>query len=300
VGNTSDIRAVRFTGPGLPAAGVVQFRSQACGTDDRMGIAYQNGSTRLPGAVGTTPPLQFFTGAAGTDFTLAAANLDGTPLAMPTPQNTATTATFQNFSPVNLGDLRTAVPHWANYKVEIFKYSSASDVADEIVYMRNGTGAENPGAGGTVAWPTLAGTTAQDHLTPAGAQAAAIDAFIGRSLGWTIPAGSFVTSGYLFGSNFANATNSQNETAGYSYRARIDYEPAALGDATAPAWRFASPSAGTSMSPSTATAGTNPNPRCAAAGLPALTTSTGDYREIGIFTRSLDRQQRQAIWFWDN
>ncbi|MBI5719585.1 MAG: hypothetical protein HZC37_18095 [Burkholderiales bacterium] len=297
VATTSDVRAVRFTGPGLPPAGVVQFRSQACGTDDRMGLAYQNGSTRTLGA---NPVLQFWTSASGTEFTLAAANLDGTPLATPVPVNNTTTASFQSFTPVALGDLRSAVPNWAVYKVEIFKFSSASETPDEVIYLRNGIGPENPSVGPTVDWPVLTAGLADDHLLPAGAQAGTIDSFAGRTLGWTIGASSYVTSGYLFGSNFATATNAQNETAGYSLRGRVDYEPAALGDLTAAAWRLASPVAGTSLSPSTANSGTNPNPRCGAAVLPPLTTTTSDYREIGVFTRGPDRQLRQAIWFWDN
>jgi hypothetical protein len=46
--------------------------------------------------------------------------------------------------------------------------------------------------------------------------------------------------------------------------------------------------------------GTNPNPRCGTAQLPALTSNISDYREVGLFVRGADRQVRQAIWFWDN
>jgi hypothetical protein len=297
VGNTGDIRAVRFTGPGLPAAGTVHFRSQACGADDRMGLAYQNGSTLTLGA---NPVQQWWTGATGAEFTLAAANLDGTPLATPAPVNNANTAAFQAFTPVALGDLRSAVPNWSTYKVEIFKYSSASTTPDEILYLRNGAGPENPSLGPTLAWPLLTAGFTDDHLTPTGAMAAQIDAFAGRSIGWTIAGGSYVSSAYLFSSNLASATNNQNETASYSLRGRMDYEPAVLGDLTAPAYRFASPAAGTALSSVTANQGTNPNPRCGAAVLPALTSSVTDYREIGVFTRGPDRQVRQAVWFWDN
>jgi len=294
---TADIRAVRFTGPGLPAAGVVHFRSQACGTDDRMGLAYQNGSTLTQT---TTPVQQWWTTSAGTEFTLAAANLDGTPLATPVPQNTPTSATNQNFTPVALGDLRTAVPNWSQYKVEIFKYTSASTTPDEIIWFRIGVGPENASAGATVVWPALAGTLADDHITPTGAQAGQIDTFAGRSMSWTIAAGSYVTSGYLFGQNFVSATNSQAETATFGLRGRIDFEPTVFGNTTAPAYRFASPVAGTSMSTVTATNGSNPNPRCATAVLPPLTAAISDFRQFGLITRSPDRQLREAIWMWDN
>ena len=44
---TELVRAVRWTGPGLPSAGVVTYRSQQCTTDDRMAIYNQVGLTTL-------------------------------------------------------------------------------------------------------------------------------------------------------------------------------------------------------------------------------------------------------------
>jgi hypothetical protein len=297
VGDTSDVRAVRWTGPGLPAAGVVTFRSQRCGTDDRMGIAYQNGSTRV---VNNPASFQFWTGGAGAEFILGAANLDGTPLATPVPVNTATSASFQEYTPAPIADIAAAVPAWSRFKAEIFRFSNLSDEPDQVLYLRTGSGAENPGTGSSVAWPTLDSGFADAHLRPEGSGAAAIEGFAG-SLSWTLPAGSaYVSSAYLFGQNFLSATNSQNETASYALRGRLDYLPAAYGDLAASGWRQASPVAGTAMSPSTVNSGTNPNPRCGTAQVPALTANSSDYREVGIFLRSADRQVRQAIWFWDN
>jgi len=55
------------------------------------------------------------------------------------------------------------------------------------------------------------------------------------------------------------------------------------------------------LSANTSSSGTNPNPRCSGtARVPALTSNSNDYREVGLFLRSGDRQIRQAIWFWDN
>lgn len=295
VGDTSDVRAVRWTGPGLPAAGLSMFRSQRCGTDDRMAIGYQNGSTRVIGG-SQAGLLQYWTGGAGAEFVLGAAHLDGTPLDTPVPVNTDTSASFQDFSPTLFPDLTATVPSWSRFKLEIFRFSSNSDSPDEILYLRIGAGAENPGTGPAVAWPTLDPTIAEARLKPG---AAAIPDFE-STLNWTIPDGNYVTSGYLFGQNFASATNAQNETATYAQRGRVDYEPLAYGDLAAPGWRQASPVAGTAMSSFTAQIGTNPNPRCGTAQVPALTDNTSDYREIGLMSRAADRQLRQAIWFWDN
>jgi hypothetical protein len=297
VGDTSDIRAVRWTGPGLPAAGVVTFRSQRCGTDDRMAIAYQTGSTRVFNNPGS---FQFWTGAGAAEFILGAANLDGTPLATPVPVNNSTTASFQDFTPTPIADIAATVPAWSRYKAEIFRYSNLSDEPDQVLYTRIGAGAESPSTGPGIAWPTLDGAFADAHLKPTGSGAGLIEGFA-STLGWTLPAGSsYVSSGYLFSQNLASATNSQNETANYGQRGRIDYLPTAYGDLAANGWRQASPVAGTAMSPSTVNSGTNPNPRCGTAQLPALTSNISDYREVGLFVRGADRQVRQAIWFWDN
>lgn len=299
VGDTADVRAVRISGPGLPAAGVVMFRSSRCGTDDRMAIGYQNGSTRVIGGA-SNGALQFFTTGSAADFVMGAANLDGTTLATPVPVNTATSASFQDFNPTPFSNLPTTVPAWSRYKFEVFRFSSNSDLPDQVLYLRIGAGLENPGAGTAVPWPTLNAAYASDHLTPTGVQAG-VQADLANTLSWTVPAGAYVSSGYLFGQDFLSATNSQNETAVHAYRARIDHEPAAFGDTSAAGWRFGSVVAGTALSPSTQNAGINPNPRCTGDGrLPPLTTNINDYREAGLFVRTGDRQTRLAVWFWDN
>jgi hypothetical protein len=294
-GDTADVRAVRWTGPGLPAAGVVQVRSQRCGTDDRMGITNQVGSTRVIGG-SSHGALQWWTSGSSAEFVLGAVKPDGTVLETPLPANTDTSAGFQDFSPVRFDDLTAAVPSWSVYKVEVFHFSSNSDVPDQVVYLRIATGPENPSAGPAVAWPTLDPAIAEARLKPGAAEV--MD--FASVLNWTVPEGSYVTSGYLFGQDFQTASNGEDAAATYALRGRVDYRPAAYGDATATGWRLASPVAGTALSPNTESIGSNPNPRCGTARLPALTGTTSDYREIGIFTRSADRQLRQAIWFWDN
>jgi hypothetical protein len=298
VGDTSDVRAVRFTGPGLPAAGVVQVRSQRCGSDDRMAITNQVGSTRVIGGA-SNGLLQFWSGGSAAEFILGAARLDGTPLPTPVPVNTANSAGFQDFTPVVFADVSKVAPDWSVYKVEVFRFSSNSDAPDEVIYLRNGSGPENPALGPTLAWPTLDAAYATAHLTPGGSGSGELGSFA-QSLSWTVPDGYYVSSSYLFGQNFANATNTQNETASYGLRGRIDHEPLALGDTTAAGWRMASPVAGTALSPATANSGSNPNPRCGNAIVPALSENPADYREAGLFIRSPDRRVRQAIWFWDN
>jgi hypothetical protein len=292
---SSDVRAVRFTGPGLPTAGVVTFRSQRCATDDRMGITYQNGSTRT----NNTAVLQYWTGSSAADFILDAANLDGSALAMPVPVLNTTTATFQNFSPVAVANQTTTIPAWSRYKIEVFHFSTLSETPDEVIYMRINSAAENAALGAAKAWPTLAASIVDDYLKPTGTAAGAISS-AAQNLSWTAPSGTYVGSGYIFGSNFATATNSENETASYGLRSRLDFEPLALGNLAAPGRAFASVVAGTSMSTFTASNGSNPNPRCTSTDVAPLTTNISDYREAGLAFRGTDRKLYNAIWFWDN
>ncbi len=294
--NTNDVRAVRFTGPGLPSAGVVLFRSQRCGTDDRMGITYQNGSTRLNTDNVT---FQFWTGSAAADFILDAANLDGSALAMPTPVLNTTTASFQDFSPTAVANQVTSIPAWSRYKIEVFRYSALSDSPDEILYTRTNYAAENAGLGASKTWPTMAPAFVDAYLKPTGASAGEV-ASLAQTLSWTTPAGTYVGSGYLFSQNFATATNSQAETANHGLRTRLDFEPLALGDLSAPGREFAKVVAGTSLSTFTANSGTNPNPRCTSPNVVPLTANTSDYREAGLSFRGTDRKLYNAIWFWDN
>jgi hypothetical protein len=295
VGDTRDVRAVRWTGPGLPAAGVTMFRSQRCGTDDRMAMGYQNGSTRVVGGP-DDGVLQWWTSGGASDFVLDAARLDGTALAMPVPVADATAVRNQDFSPTAFADLATTVPDWAQYRLEIFRYSSASDEPDEVLLVRTAAGAENASAGARAVWPELDASVVDALLKP-GATEVMDTASVLR---WTIPAGNYVTSGYLYGQNSEVVSNGEDAAAPYVLRGRVDHEPVAYGDTSAPAWRVASPVAGTALSPTTASAGNNPNPRCDVAKVPALSESTADYREIGLMVRTGDRKGRQGIWFWDN
>lgn len=296
-GDTAGIRAVRFTGPGLPAEGVVQFRSQRCGTDDRMGITYQNGSTRVWNSPAT---FQFWTGGATTDFVLDAARLDGTPLAMPVPVNDGTTTlSFQEFSPAPVADQATLIPAWSVYKVEIFRFAALSDTPDEVLYIRSGTAGENAAAGTTKPWPTLAPSFIDAYLKPAAASSSAL-ATLAHSMSFTMPDAAYAVSGYVFGQDFLTTTNAQGERASFGYRARLDMLPARYGDLSMAGSELVSGPSGAALSASTQSSGSNPNPRCTGAAVPALTDNINDYREVGLGFRGADRKFYNAIWFWDN
>ena len=296
-GNTASIRAVRFSGPGLPAEGVVQFRSQRCGTDDRMGITYQNGSTRVWNA---SSSFQFWTGGATTDFVLDAARLDGTPLAMPLPVNNGTTTlAFQDFSPVPVANQAALMPAWSVYKIEIFRFDALSDAPDEVIYLRTGTAAENAAMGTTKPWPTLAPSFIDAYLRPAAASASALTT-LAHTMSFTIPDAAYVVSGYVFGQDFLTTTNAQGERASYGYRARLDMLPTRYGDLTLTGTELVSGPAGAALSTSTQNSGSNPNPRCTVNAVPVLTDNISDYREVGLGLRGADRKFYNAIWFWDN
>jgi hypothetical protein len=294
-GNTSEIRAVRWTGPGLPAAGLVTVRSQRCGTDDRFPITNQEGLL----TVNNSTSAQFWTGASGIDFFLSAANLDGSVLARPAP----TTGWATNNAPSNQdqapSDVTISIPAQSLYKAEIFKFANTTNTPDEIVYTRANTPYEVASAGATKAWPALSATFTDAYLKPTGASAGVI-ASAAQTMAWTNPAGGYVGSSYLFAQNTLSATNSESETANYVRRTRLDFRPTAFGDSSASGKEFANIASGASLSPSTSSAGTNPNPRCTNTDLVELTTTNSAYREAGLGFRGMDRKFYQAITFWAN
>ena len=294
--DTNDVRAVRFTGPGLPSAGVVLVRSQRCGTDDRMAITNQAGTTFVYG----TNSLQFWTSGAASDFTLDAANLDGTALATPVPVNSGTTASFQDFSPAPVASQSTSIPAWSRYKIEVFRFSSASNTPDEIFHVRINAAAENASAGAAKSWPTLDPAFVASYLVPNAANSGSF-MDMARTMAWSNPANGHVLDSYLFAQNFATQTNVQGESAFYGLRTRLDFEPAVWGDSSGTGWRFASTVSGTSLSSFTQNTGSNPNPRCAGTpGLVALTDNVNDYREVGLSFRGADRKLYTAAWYWEN
>lgn len=298
-GNTSNIRAARFTGPGLPAAGVVEFRSQGCYTADRMGITYQNGTTRIISGTSSSGGYQFWTGAVSTHMILDAANLDGSALTMPAPTITATSSSSQNFAPTPVANQSSLIPAWTVYKVELFHYDVLSDTPDEILYVRVNTAAENAALGASKSWPTLDAQQVTDYVTPTGAKAGALTD-LSTTLNWTAAAGQYVGSAYIYGNNTASATNSEGETARYLLANVLSLDPAALGDTKAGAYTFNDVRAGTSMSTYTQSAGSNPNPRCAASTVPGLGT-VDSYREVGLnFRDAVSRKLYAAIWNWQN
>lgn len=297
VADTAGVRAVRVTGPGLPSAGMVLFRSQACGTADRMGISQQNGSTRVVG----TSTFQMWTFATGNDVFIDAANLDGSALAMPVPVISGSSASFQTFAPAPVADAARVIPAWASHKWEVFHYDTPSDEPDLVFYTRTSVAAENAAAGTGKAWPELAPELVSSLLVPGASGAGALSG-LAHSVSWSLPGSQYVGSGYVFGANFATATNVQGETAGYGLRTLLYLEPTAYGDLSASGWRHGDIDAGTSLSSVTQTMGSNPNPRCEGRGneVVALTSNVNDYREIGLFTRDSQRRQQAAVWFWDN
>lgn len=295
VGSTSHVRAVRVTGPGLPAAGLVLFRSLRCSTSDRMAVTYQNGSTR----VNASTDFQFFTGGSAADFVLDAANTDGSALAMPAPVLNATTVSNQNFAAAPVASQSSTIPAWSRYKFELFRFDALSDTPDEVLYVRTSTQAENAAAGAGKAWPTLSSTFIDAYLKPTGSGSGAVSS-LGTAIDWTAPAGSYVSSAYLFGQNSLTTSNGVDPATTYIKRNRLDFEPAAFGDTSGTGIGWADARTAASLSSFSQNAGANPNPRCTTTDLEPLTTTNSDYREAGLAFRGADRKLYQAIWFWDN
>lgn len=302
VGDTAKVRAVRWTGPGLPTAGLVQHRSQACTTDDRMAITNQEGLLHIAGNPATQ---QTWTNNTNIDYHLSAAKLDGTPLARPVPTATwATSASSANSSYAPTA-LTTTIAAWALYKAEIFYFANTGTSADEIIYVRADTPYEPASVGPSKQWSALNSSFIDNYLRPTGANQGVIST-LGQSMGWMNPAAGYVGSAYLFSSNALTATNSENETASYLKRSRIEFGVDALGNTSANAREFASPASGTSLSNVTSSNGNNPNPRCGNANLPEIlisptppsTITTYGYREVGLIFRGSDRKVYSDITIW--
>jgi hypothetical protein len=297
------VRAVRWTGPGLPAAGVVSARSQDCTTDDRMAIVYQNGSTTL---FNSNPATKYtWTRSSGTEFILDAAKLDGTRLSLPTPVLSTTTtngvtsivSNNQNISPVTLAG---SIEPWVQYKAEIFLFSNSSaTVPDQVIYTRTVSPTEPASAGPSKSWPSLNNSYIDTYLKPTGTQAGLITA-PNQPISWTNPTNGYVSSAYLFSANALTTLNIENESDTYEKRSRLDYKLGQFGDSSVAIGEFASARSGVSTSTQTASNGVNPNPRCADTNLvPLVTTDSSSYREAGLQFRGGDRKIYQAVWFWD-
>ncbi|WP_119290054.1 carboxypeptidase-like regulatory domain-containing protein [Azohydromonas sediminis] len=296
--NTPNIRAVVWKGPGLPAAGIVTHRSQRCGTEDRFPITNQEGLL----TVNNSSQVQFWNNSGGIDFIVDAARLDGTPLALPTPtSNWATTAAPANQN-VRSAPFSGSIPAWSTYRAEIYTFANTASTPDEVIVVRNATPFEPAATGATKSWPTLPQAFIDHYLTPTGAKAGALTS-LDESMNWVNPTDGHVILGYLFGQNRITATNGENETNAYWKRGLMAFRPQAFGDeSVTPAYDWGAILSSVSLSPSTASIGSNPNPRCTAPEIVALDTDNTNvsYREAGLQFRGADRKLYQASYFWTN
>lgn len=303
--DTSNVRAVVWKGPGLPAAGVVTHRSQRCGTDDRFPITNQEGLLTINNQSG----LQWWNNGGGNDFIVDAAKLDGSAVTMPSPSTNWAT----NSAPFNQ-DYRSApftgtIPAWSVYTAEIYYYSNAGNTPDEVIVVRNSTAYERASAGAGKNWPTLAAASIDAYLKPTGANAGSLGS-LAHGLEWINPTDGYVNFGYLFSQNRVAATNVQNENGNYWKRGSLWFRIGAAGDASAPAYEWAPNRSGVELSTVTPVGGTStvadsnnsPNPRCSVDEvLPLDGDSTrASYREVGLQFRDGNRKLNQQIHFWSN
>jgi hypothetical protein len=296
--NSGKVRAVVWTGPGLPAAGVVTHRSQRCGTADRFPITNQEGLL----TVNNSSNQQWWNNGGGNEFTLDAAKLDGSAITMPTPSGNWATNTAPTSQDVRNGAFTGTIAAWSVYKAEIYYYTNTGNTTpDEVIYVRNGTPFEPAAAGAARSWPLPSATFVDNYLKPTGASAGSLTS-LAQTLEWTNPADNYVNFAYLFSQNRVSATNNQAETANYWKRNSLWFRPAAFGDTGAAGYEWAPSESGTALSATTETNGSNPNPRCEP---PEVLPLDGDntrssYREAGLDFRGSDRKGYRQIYFWSN
>ena len=296
--DTSMVRAIRWTGPGLPAAGVVTVRSQRCATTDRMAITNQEGSLDVNNAPGTQ---QFWTGGSAADFVLSAAKPDGSAITTPVPTANWSSQSAPANQDFSASPVIASIPAWSEYRAEIFHFGNTTTTPNEVIHMRNNSPYEQASLGAGIAWPTLSQATIDAYLKPGGASAGRITD-VNQTIAFTNPASNYVGSAYLFSQNRVSATNAQGETASYWLRSSLLMRPTAFGDATMGGKEWNDYRSGTSLSSSTANSGTNPNPRCTGSELVALEGDATNlsYREIGLSFRGAGLKLYQDIHFWSN
>ncbi|MBL8351327.1 MAG: hypothetical protein JNL87_13575 [Burkholderiaceae bacterium] len=296
--DSGKVRAVVWKGPGLPEAGVVTHRSSRCGTADRFPITNQQGLLTVQNSGNT----QWWNVGGGNEFMLDAAKLDGTALTMPTPStNWATNATVAS-QEIRSSAFTGTIAAWSVYKAEIYHYANSSNTTpDEVIYLRTGSPFEPASTGAARSWPQLSTAFIDGYLKPTGAQAGSL-ASLAQTMDWSNPASGYVNFGYLFSQNRVSAMNGQSETDNYWKRANMFFRLNALGDTSAPGYEWAPNQAGTALSPTTETAGSNPNPRCGSDEVLPLDpdSSRGSYREAGLQFRGTDRKLYSMIRFWSN
>jgi hypothetical protein len=281
------VRAVRLKGPGLPAAGLVFHRSMRCGTHYRFPQTNQTGSLRNP----ANNAVLTFNDGSGSSFTLQAANLDGSALAMP--------AAF-TLSPAAVPDLPGLIPYGARYVAEIFLFSNMTtpDSPDERVPFRIETAGIDAAQGPSFSWPTMNQGFVDAYLTPTGSGAGVVTG--GLTLDWLAPAGVTVQSGYLFRQDRQVLTNVNGVTTAYTKRGLLSFEPAAYGDRTAPSTRLRDVRSGASLAAETANVAPNPNPRCTDPALVSVNSDSFSYYEAALAFRASGQRRLSAAWFWDN
>jgi hypothetical protein len=106
----------------------------------------------------------------------------------------------------------------------------------------------------------------------------------------------------LFSKTRVQASNGVDPAANYWKRSSLRYRLNALGDASAPSYEWAPNQAGTALSPTTETAGNNPNPRCTSDEVLPLDADASrlSYREAGLQFRGPDRKLYTQMSFWSS
>jgi hypothetical protein len=191
--NAANVYAVRITGPGLRAGGLVLARSSSCGTSDYLAYYSDNGvlppaalamatssssnSWRLaakPNAAGYT----------GSDFwaALRGRNADGTP------------SISSSYAPAPV-ELST-IPALANYKWEVFTVARGATPSASF-YSRIVTRPVGPEFGAQLPWAKLSAPSLEYANPAITAKAGALTSV---DLSWTVPVGApRVYSAYAYG-----------------------------------------------------------------------------------------------------
>ncbi len=286
-GGIQNVRAVRVTGPALPAAGVVLVRSSRC-TSDRFAIAAKNGDTYVVDG-GVYQP-RYYTNGASNDFKWGGADIGFDDITGWPGGN----VDFADSPTDSYAELRP----WGVYTWEFFLFGSGTPAVPDRIHRHrlsvNDVNLDPYGDEAPKWWATPSAANLADVLQPGGAKAGAITDV---SLSWTVPASlGRVDSTYVF---------SQNTVAGggasYNKRTVLSPQIAKVGDTIASiTGGQVQATSGVGTSPFTSGIAAAQNPRCAETdrALTPLTGSSGDYREVGLFTTLPNGVRLNSAFFW--